>query len=296
MTDTMTDSPYIIAVDETNFMQVVVEGSMQVPVLVDFWADWCEPCKQLMPVLEKLAIEANGSFILAKCDADANQNITGQIGIRSLPTVLLFGQGQPIDQFMGVIPEGEIRTLLEKHGISFEAAPVEEASGLAAARELMQAGQNEQALAMLRQAQAEDPENGDILIALGEACLATGDHATVDTVLNNLPESHANNSDANRLRGMYTFAKADDPSVDITTLAAAVEAGDASSEQRYKYAVKLVAAGQIQPAMDELLQLMMRDRDYGEDGARKSLIAIFDILGQDPLVTKYRRKMASYVL
>ncbi|MGB0867197.1 MAG: tetratricopeptide repeat protein [Granulosicoccaceae bacterium] len=291
----MTDSPYIIEVDESNFMQVVVEGSMQQPVLVDFWADWCEPCKQLMPVLEKLAIEANGAFILAKCNADTNQNITGQIGIRSLPTVLLFGQGQPVDQFMGAIPEGEIRTLLEKHGISFE-APVEETGGLAAARELMAAGQNEQALVMLRQAQADDPENGDILIALGEACLATGDHATVDTVLGNLPESHANNSDANRLRGMYTFAKADDTSIDIDTLAAAVQSGEADSEQRYKYAVKLVASGQIQAAMDELLALMLRDREYGEDGARKGLIAIFDILGQDPLVTKYRRKMASYVL
>jgi len=292
----MSDSPFIIDVDETNFMQVVVEGSMQTPVLVDFWADWCEPCKQLMPILEKLAIEANGAFILAKCDADANQNITGQIGIRSLPTVLLFGQGQPVDQFMGALPEGEIRTLLEKHGISFEAVEEEQVGGLAAARELMAAGQNAQALELLRQAQAEDPENGDLLIAMGEACLATGDHATVDTVLNNLPESHANNSDANRLRGMYTFAKADDASVDIATLAAAVESGDASSEQRYKYAVKLVASGQIQAAMDQLLALMMRDREYGEDGARMGLIAIFDILGQDPLVAKYRRKMASYVL
>ena len=292
----MSDSPFIIDVDETNFMQVVVEGSMQTPVLVDFWADWCEPCKQLMPILEKLAIEANGAFILAKCDADANQNITGQIGIRSLPTVLLFGQGQPVDQFMGALPEGEIRTLLEKHGISFEAVEEEQVGGLAAARELMAAGQNAQALELLRQAQAEDPENGDLLIAMGEACLATGDHATVDTVLNNLPESHANNSDANRLRGMYTFAKADDASVDIATLAAAVESGDASSEQRYKYAVKLVASGQIQAAMDQLLALMMRDREYGEDGARMGLIAIFDILGQDPLAAKYRRKMASYVL
>ncbi len=291
----MSDSPYIIEVDESNFMQVVVEGSMQLPVLVDFWADWCEPCKQLMPVLERLAEEANGAFILAKCNADTNQNITGQIGIRSLPTVLLFSQGQPIDQFMGALPEGEIRTLLEKHGISF-AAPEPVGSPLVVARALMAEGNNAGALEILRQAQAEDPENGDILIALGEASLATGDHATVDSVLNNLPESHENNSDASRLRGMYTFAKADDTSVDIETLAAAVESGSADSEQRYKYAVKLVASGQIQEAMDQLLALMMRDREFGEDGARMGLIAIFDILGQDPLVTKYRRKMASYVL
>lgn len=291
----MTDSPYIIEVDESNFMQAVIEGSSSTPVLVDFWADWCEPCKQLMPLLEKLAVEADGAFILAKCNADANQNITGQIGVRSLPTVLLFSGGKPIDQFMGALPEGEVRALLEKNGISF-AAIAAEAAGLESARALMAEGQNTQALELLRQAQAEEPENGDILIAMGEASLATGDHSTVDSVLNNLPESHANNSDANRLRGMYTFAKADDSSTDIDTLAAAVQSGDASSEQRYKYAVKLVASGQIQHAMDELLALMMRDREYGEDGARMGLIAIFDILDQDPLVKKYRRKMASYVL
>ncbi len=290
----MADSPFIVEVDESNFMQVVVEGSLQAPVLVDFWADWCEPCKQLMPLLDTLAEEANGAFTLAKCNADTNQAITGQIGIRSLPTVLLFNQGQPVDQFTGALPEGEIREFLEKHGISFAAPP--EAATLEAARTLMAEGKNEEALVVLRQAQSDDPENGDILIALGEACLATGDHATVDTVLSNLPETHANNSDANRLRGMYTFAQADDTSVDIETLAAAVQSGDATSDQRYKYAVKLVASGQIQPAMDELLALMMRDREYGEDGARKGLIAIFDILGQDPLVAKYRRKMASYVL
>ncbi len=291
----MSDSPHIIAVDESNFMQVVVEGSMQQPVLVDFWADWCEPCKQLMPLLDKLAEEANGAFILAKCDADANQNITGQIGIRSLPTVMLFKGGQPVDQFTGALPEGEIRTFLEKQGISFAAAePM--GSPLVVARELMAEGNNDGALEILRQAQAENPENGDLLIALGEASLATGDHATVDTVLGNLPESHKNSSEANRLRGMLTFAKADDTSVDIETLAAEIEGGEASSEQRYKYAVKLVASGQLQDAMDQLLALMMRDREYGEDGARLGLIALFDILGQDPLVTKYRRKMASYVL
>ncbi len=291
----MTDSPFIIEVDESNFMPVVVEGSLQQPVLVQFWSDRSEPCLGLMPILEKLAVEANGTFLLAKCNADTNHNIISQIGIQGLPTLLMFGQGQPIDQITTVMPESEIRTLLEKHNITFTPAEAE-VGGLASARELMAAGQNEQALVMLRAAQAEDPENGDLLIAMGEACLATGDHATVDTVLSNLPESHTNSSDANRLRGMYTFAKADDTSVDLETLAAAVQSGDATSEQRYKYAVKLVASGQIQPAMDELLQLMMRDREYGEDGARMGLISIFDILGQDPLVTKYRRKMASYVL
>lgn len=294
----MSDSPFIIDVDESNFMQVVVEGSMETPVLVDFWADWCEPCKQLMPTLEKLAVEANGAFILAKCNADQNQNITGQIGIRSLPTVLLFSQGRPLDQFMGAIPEGEIRTLLEKHEISFQAVEEEPEAlvGLPAARDLMSKGEHEKAVVILRQAQAEEPENGDILIALGEACVATGDLVTADSVIANLPESHATTTEANRLRGMYAFAQADDKSVDLASLKAAVESGEASSEQRYKYAVKLITSGETQLAMDELLALMMRDREYEDDAARKGLIALFDILGQDPLVTKYRRKMASYVL
>ena len=111
----MTDSPHIVQLDEQNFMEVVVDGSQTTPVLVDFWADWCEPCKALMPILEKLAVEYAGAFVLAKLDTERFPGIAQQAGIRSLPTVMLFSGGRPVDQFMGAQPETEIRRFLETH-------------------------------------------------------------------------------------------------------------------------------------------------------------------------------------
>ncbi|MEM9604384.1 MAG: tetratricopeptide repeat protein [Pseudomonadota bacterium] len=289
----MAESPHIVEVNEQNFMQVVVEGSLTQPVLVDFWADWCEPCKQVMPALEKLADEGQGAFVLAKCNADENQNICAQIGIRSLPTGLLFSQGQPVDQFMGAQPEGELRAMLERH-ISFP--PAAERPVTEQADALLAAGDVEGAVALLRAAQAEDPENGDILVALGQASMVAGDSETVETILAHLPESHKDKPEVARLRGLMSFANADNPELNFGDLGAAVEADTATSEQRYQYAVKLMTRERFQDAMDQFLALMLRDRDYADDAARKALIAAFDVLGQDPLVSTYRRKLASYVL
>ena len=289
----MAESPHIVEVNEENFMQVVVEGSLNQPVLVDFWADWCEPCKQVMPVLEKLAEEGQGSFILAKCNADENQNICAQIGIRSLPTGLLFSQGQPVDQFAGAQPEGELRALLERH-ISFP--PAAEKPVTEQADDLIAAGDIDGAIALLRAAQAEDPENGDILIALAQASMVAGDSDTVETILKHLPESHKNTPEAARLTGLLKFASADNAEIDFDDVAAAVANDTASSEQRYQYAVKLMTRERFEEAMEQFLALMVRDREYGDDAAKSSLIAAFDVLGQDPMVSKYRRKLASYIL
>ncbi len=289
----MAESPHIVEVNEQNFMQVVVEGSLQQPVLVDFWADWCEPCKQVMPVLEKLAEEGQGAFILAKCNADENQNICSQIGIRSLPTGLLFSQGQPVDQFAGAVPEGELRALLEKH-ISFP--PAAEKPLTEQADELIAAGDIDGAIVLLRAAQAEDPENGDILIALAQASMVAGDSDTVETIIKHLPESHQNTPEAARLTGLLKFASADNAEIDFDEVAASVASDSASSEQRYQYAVKLMTRERFEDAMEQFLALMIRDREYGDDAAKSSLIAAFDVLGQDPLVSKYRRKLASYIL
>lgn len=289
----MADSPHIVEVNEQNFMQVVVEGSLKQPVLVDFWADWCEPCKQVMPALEALAKQAQGAFILAKCNADENQNICAQIGIRSLPTGLLFSQGQPADQFTGAQPESELRAMLERH-ITFP--PAAEIPVTERAYGLLEAGDVAGAVALLRAAQAEDPENGDILLALGQASMVAGDSETVETILKHLPDTHRDKPEAARLRGLMSFASADNPEINFEELVSAVESGEASSEQRYQYAVKLMTREHFQDAMDQFLALMLRDREYLEDGARKALIAAFDVLGQDPLVAKYRRKLASFVL
>lgn len=283
----MAESPYIIDVNEQNFVQVVMEGSRQVPVLVDFWADWCNPCQMLMPILAKLAEEYQGGFILAKCNSDQNQNIAMQLGVRSLPTVKLFKDGQPVDEFMGALPESEVRAFLDKH-VQGAGAPVDDR--VEQAMLAFQQGDVEGAKALLIEAYNTDPSNGQTALALGQVCMATGDYESAERVLNHLDEKDANSDEGLRLKGMLTLSQADTSDKTLEALAAEVEA-DTGSESRYHYAIKLALSGQIEDALEQLLTLMQKDRDFGDDAARKCLITLFDVLGGDPLVGRYRRRM-----
>ncbi|HBR97673.1 MAG TPA: thioredoxin [Gammaproteobacteria bacterium] len=283
----MAESPYIIDVNEQNFVQVVMEGSRQVPVLVDFWADWCNPCQMLMPILAKLAEEYQGGFILAKCNSDQNQNIAMQLGVRSLPTVKLFKDGQPVDEFMGALPESEVRAFLDKH-VQGAGAPVDDR--VEQAMFAFQQGDVEGAKALLIEAYNTDPSNGQTALALGQVCMATGDYESAERVLNHLDEKDANSDEGLRLKGMLTLSQADTSDKTLEALAAEVEA-DTGSESRYHYAIKLALSGQIEDALEQLLTLMQKDRDFGDDAARKCLITLFDVLGGDPLVGRYRRRM-----
>jgi len=295
----MADSPHIIALDEENFMEVVVEGSVNQPVLVDFWADWCGPCKTLMPILEKLAVEYNGAFVLAKLNTEAHQGIAQQLGIRSLPTVKLFNQQQLVDEFMGALPEAEVRTFLEKHNIvpvgdaaaEDEAPPVNDAVNQAMA--LYEQGQVEEAKAHLKAAQAQDPADGEILLALGQVCVSTGDLETAASCIDALPEDQKNSASANRLSGTLELAKEADTSKSVQTLQQELESQPDNSEIRYQLSIATALSGDVQTGMDGLLELVHKDPGFNDGAPRKQLLSLFNVLGDDPLAGQYRRKLAT---
>ena len=283
----MADSPYIFEVTADNFSQVVLQGSQQTPVLVDFWADWCQPCRMLMPVLGKLAEEYKGQFILAKVNSDENQALAQQYGVRSLPTVKLFKQGQPVDEFMGALPEGQVREFLDRH-IERESDKL-----LDQAMAMLAAGDQETALTLLRKANDMDPGRARLAVPLARLLIDKGDAGEAEALLKALPADERDSADAAALLAQLEFSQQASGLPDRETLEQQAEAGDLKA--RLQLANKLVAEGEYEAAMNHLLTIMQKDRGFEDDIGRKTLLKIFDMLGDDPLVEQYRRKMFNYL-
>ncbi|WP_018231936.1 thioredoxin [Thioalkalivibrio thiocyanodenitrificans] len=283
----MSDSPYIIDVTQGNFEQVVLEGSQERPVLVDFWADWCQPCHMLAPVLEKLVQEYEGRVILAKINSDEQQALAASFGVRSLPTVMIFRDRKPVDQFMGVQPESAIRALLSRH------LPRDSDTQRDAAREQLEAGDAESALTTLQAAIDSDPDNQAIKIDIARALMALGRADEADDTLKTLPMDLHQDEEVQRLEAQIQFARVAARGEELARLEAETESGD-NPEALHRVAAARILSEDYESALALLLRLMQKHRKYGDDAGHKGLLTAFELLGaQHPLVKEYRRKMVS---
>ena len=299
----------MIDVTLENFESEVIAASMTLPVLVDFWAPWCGPCKVIGPLLEKLEGEYAGRFKLVKIDSDQEQQLAGAFGIRSIPTCILLMNGQPVDGFMGALPEGKIKEFLDKHVPAAGPEPEEEAPAEEPLLDADPAAQMER----LQHAVATDPANDDARFEYVKALLLAGrtDDAKVAFAPVIGKTALVRRFDSlQRLMDALDFAEA---TPDLKQAQADAEARIAASKRdfdaRFARARLLMARAAWTEAMDELLEILMRDKAWNDDLARKTYIAILDIIeipkpkvadGQippdDPTVATYRRRLSSVVL
>ncbi|MDR6093853.1 thioredoxin [Stenotrophomonas sp. SORGH_AS_0321] len=280
----MSELPNVFdAVTET-FEAEVLQKSLQTPVLVDFWATWCEPCKTLGPLLEKLAGEYNGAFQLAKVDVDKEQQIAAAFQIRSVPTVFLVKGGQLVDGFPGAVTEGQLREFLAQHGIA-PAEPVAEAEP-----EPLDA---QAQVDVLRAQIAAEPAKDELRLDLAVALLQIGGVDEAGALIDGLPANLATDDRAVRARARLAFASAlkDAPAPEALDARIAADAGDLAA--RHLRGVQLLLAGEDEAALQQFLEMLRVDRSFNDGLPRKVLIDAFNVIGDPALVSQYRRKMAS---
>lgn len=280
-------SPHVFDVDQPRFEADVLQASMTTPVLVDFWAEWCEPCKTLGPMLEKLAVEYNGAFRLGKVDVEAQQELAGMFGIRSIPTVMLVKDGQVLDGFAGALPESQLREFLSRHVQPLEAEPepaVEDEAALETP---------EQALSRLQQAIAAEPDKSELKLELALALMRAGQADAAEAELTALPANLAIDARALRLRSQLDLARAleDAPSLAELQQRIAADASDWAAHDLL--GVRLLLEDDPSAGLDEFLVILKGEREWNDNQAKKRLLAAFATLDDADLVGRYRRKMAS---
>ena len=282
----MSESAYIHNVGAQDFQALVIENSYKQPVLVDFWADWCEPCKSLAPVLAKLAEEYKGKFILAKVDTEKEKELAAHFGIKSLPTMKVIFNGQIAGERVGAVPESEIRALIDPLIVT-EADKIMDAA-MAAQDE----GRTQDALDLMNQALANDPANLELKINIAKLVMHQGDMKSASTLLDSLNEEESKNEEAVKLRAKINMASQLEglPSMEQIEQRLADNPKDLEALQDKSH--HLSASGLYAEAMEILIQIMIIDRQFQDDAGRKGLLAIFDMLGGEHAdVQKYRRKL-----
>ena len=278
-----------------SFARDVIQESMRQPVLVDFWAPWCGPCKQLTPVLEKVVKQAGGKVKLVKIDIDQNPELAQQLRVQSVPTVYAFLQGQPVTGFAGAQPESQIKALIEKL-VGGPLGPADSESQLAAAKEALDAGELEVAGDLFGAVLEQEEANPEALGGLARVLLASGQMAEAEALLQQVPDNLASHAAISGAKAALELAKEAGTLGDPTALLARIESNPDDHDARHELATALFLRGQIEAAMDHLCQIVKRDREWREDGARKQLVTFFNALGPTHPQTVRGRRMLSTVL
>ena len=280
-------SDFIVNIDENNAAQLLIEESHKRPVVVDFWADWCEPCKVLMPLLEKIANEYQGAFLLAKVNADAQQGIAQQFGVRSLPTVMVIQGGQPVDGFTGAQPEAQVREMLEKY------LPKPWDGLLQLGQEAMERGEFREALTPLRQAWEESGLRYDITLVYVHALIECLRLDEAQTVLDGVRMADQD-ATYEQLRAQLEIKREAAKSPEIEALEQQLAATPDDLDVRHQLAVQYTNAGQFKEAMEHFVAILTRDLDHGDGATKRLLLDTIATLGKgDPLAAEYQRKLYS---
>lgn len=279
---------------EATFMADVIEASQETPVIVDFWAPWCGPCKTLGPALEAEVTAAGGRVKMVKVDVDQNQGIAGQLRVQSIPTVYAFYQGQPVDGFQGAVPGSEIKAFVEKVAALAGDGGLGEA--VEAAEAMLEEGAAVDAAQTFAAILGEDPENAPAYGGLIRAHLALDELDQARSLLEAVPAGISDAPEVEAVRAQVELASQAEDAGPVGDLRAAVDANPDDHSARFDLATALHASGDIEGAVDELLELFRRDREWNDGAAKAQLFTIFDALTpQDPIASKGRRRLSSMI-